>query len=149
MEAFGGGMLPRTPCDKRDLVSHRPRPRQATNFEMVGQNLSFTHPLWTDAVNAWSLSGGVGNRIIDTDAVLPDAEGPVPTELWNVNLGLRYSRQLGDGWTTSGGVSVGSASDHPFANIGVMNVGMNAMLRIPQGENNAWIFSLCTRPPGS
>ena len=70
------------------------------------------------------------------------ARQPLPSELWGVNLGLRYNRQLDDGWITGGGVSIGSASDHPFAGIHEMNVGMNAMLRIPQGEHNAWLFTL-------
>ncbi len=109
---------------------------------MVREDFSFTHPLWKDSLNALSLSGGVRNELIQTDAILPDTGQPVPSDLWGVNLGLRYSRQLDDGWITGGGVSIGSASDHPFATIREMNVGMNAMLRIPQGEHNAWLFTL-------
>ena len=60
--------------------------------------------------------------------------------------GCSYVRQLGDGWMAGGGVSIGSASDHPFATIHEMNFGMNAMLRLPQGEHNAWIFSLMYSP---
>ena len=81
-------------------------------------------------------------------AILPDTGQPLPSELWGVNLGLRYNRQLDDGWITGGGVSIGSASDHPFATIHEMNVGMNAMLRIPQGEHNAWLFTLSYSPMG-
>ena len=55
---------------------------------------------------------------------------------------------MDDGWITGGGVSIGSASDHPFAGIREMDVGMNAMLRIPQGEHNAWLFSLMYSPTG-
>ena len=29
-----------------------------------------------------------------------------------------------------------------------MNVGINAMLRIPQGEHNAWLFTLTYSPTG-
>ncbi len=119
---------------------------QASQFQMVGQDLSFTHPLWTDSVNAVSLSGSVCHRLTDTAAILPDTGQPFPENLWNVSLGLRYARQLGDGWMTGGGLSIGSASDRPFATIHEMNVGMNAMLRMPQGEHNAWIFSLMYSP---
>ena len=149
MEGFGGGFLPADSFRYGAIwFPTVPVRGQPTNFEMVGQNLSFTHPLWTDPLNAWSISGGVCNRLIETEAILPDTGQPIPSELWNVNLGLRYCRQLADGWTAGGGVSIGSASDHPFDNIGVMNVGMNAMLRIPQGENNAWVFSLMYSPTG-
>jgi hypothetical protein len=113
---------------------------------MLGEDLSFSHPLWTDPLNGLSISGGVRNELIQTDAILPDTGQPYPSDLWSVNLGLRYFRQLGDGWVAGGGVSVGSASDHPFANLSVMNFGMNAMLRMPQGEHNAWIFSLMYSP---
>jgi hypothetical protein len=119
---------------------------QATQFQMVGEDLSFAHPLWADPLNTLSLSGGVGNRLIQTGALLPDTGQAFPADLWNVHLGLRYARQLNDGWVAGGGVSVGSASDHPFATIHEMNFGVNAMLRIPQGEHNAWIFSLMYAP---
>jgi len=121
---------------------------QAADFEMLSEDLSFSHPLWSNAWSAWSLSGGVRNRLIDTEAVLPDTGQAVPADLWSVNLGLRYTRQLDNGWTTGGGVSIGSASDHPFWSIGEMNVGMNAMLRVPQNEHDAWIFSLMYAPTG-
>ncbi len=119
---------------------------QATNFEMIGQDLSFTHPLWTGPQNALSLSGGVRNELIDTGAILPGTGQPIPADLWNIHLGLRYAQQLDNGWLWSGGVSVGSASDHPFATIREMDVGANVLLRVPEGENNAWLFSLMYSP---
>jgi hypothetical protein len=119
---------------------------QATQFEMLGEDLSFSHPLWTDPLDTLSLFGGVRNCMTDTAAILPDTGQAFPEHLWNVNLGLRYARQLSNGWTAGGGVSVGSASDHPFASIREMYFGLNAMLRIPQGEHNAWIFSLMYSP---
>jgi hypothetical protein len=125
-----------------------PLRNQPGDFQMLAQDLSFSHPLWVDPRNALSLTAGVRNRLIDSDAILPDTGQPVPDDLWNVQLGLRYARQLNDGWITGGGVSVGSASDHPFAGIREMNVGMNAMVRIPQGEHNAWMFSLMYSPTG-
>jgi len=149
MGGFGSGMSPMDSV--RYAVTWFPKVpvlEQAADFEMVREDFSFSHPLWKDPLNALSLTGGVHNELIQTDAILPDTGEPVPTELWNANLGLRYTRQLDDGWTTGGGVSIGSASDHPFATIREMNVGMNAMLRIPQGEHNAWLFTLAYSPVG-
>ncbi len=122
---------------------------QATNFEMVGQDFSFTHPLWTSPGSALSIAGGVCNRLIDTDAVLPGLGQPIPADLWNVNLGLRNFRQLGDGWLAGGGVSIGSASDHPFAGIAEMNVGVNAMLKTRRASTTPGSSRSCTRPPAS
>ena len=113
---------------------------------MVDENLSFTHPLWKDSISAWSLTAGVRNDLFQTAAILPETGQPLPSELWAVNLGLRYNRLLDDGWIVGGGVSFGSASDHPFATIHELDVGMNAMLRIPQGEHNAWVFTLMYSP---
>ncbi|MGO9115149.1 MAG: hypothetical protein ACLP9L_38545 [Thermoguttaceae bacterium] len=147
-----GGFRGMNPADTfRDTVMWFPTvpvQGQSTDFQMVGENLSFTHPLWKDSLNALSLTGAVRNELIETDAILPDTGQPVPSDLWGVNVGLRYNRQLSDGWITGGGVSIGSASDHPFATIHEMNVGMNAMLRIPQGEHNAWLFTLAYSPMG-
>jgi len=147
MDAFGGGMFP------VDSVRYSaiwypsvPVQGQAGDFQMGGQDLSFTHPLWVDSLNALSFSGGVRNDLIATEAVLPDTGQAIPSDLWNVHMGLRYSRQLDDGWMTGGGISIESASDHPFGAVGEMNVGANAMLKVPQGEHNAWIFSLMYSP---
>ena len=115
---------------------------QAADWEMVGQDFTLACPLWVDAPNRLMITAGVHNRLIDTDAILPDSHQPYPSELWNVQAGLMYLRQLGGDRMLGGGVSVGSASDHPFASIGVMNVSMNAMYRIPSGERNAWMFML-------
>ena len=77
---------------------------QAANFEMLAESLSFTHPLWTDSLDALSLSGGVRNSLIDSEAVLPNTGQRIPDELWNINLGLRYMRQASTmaGWQAAG-----------------------------------------------
>ena len=149
MGAFGNAMNPTDSIRYAAIwFPSVPVQGQPTDFEMVREDFSFTHPLWKDSLNALSLSGGVRNELIQTDAVLPGTGQSVPSEFWGVNLGLHYSRQLDDGWITGGGVSIGSASDHPFAGIHEMNVGMNAMLRIPQGDHNAWLFTLAYSPMG-
>ncbi len=149
MGGFGGGLNPTDSVRYSALWFPKvPVGGQATDLQIIGENLSFTHPLWKDPLNALSLTGGVRNQLFDTNAILPDTGQPLPAELWGVNLGLRYSRQLNDGWITGGGVSIGSASDHPFATIHEIDIGVNAMLRIPQGEHNAWLFTLSYSPMG-
>jgi hypothetical protein len=149
MEGFGGSMFPSDAFRYGAIWFPNVLVQgQATQFQMIGEDLSFTHPLWTDPLNALSISGGVRNRLIETNAILPDTGQAIPSDLWSVHLGLRYARQLENGWTAGGGVSIGSASDHPFASIREMNVSMNAMLRMPQGEHNAWLFSLMYSPTG-
>jgi hypothetical protein len=147
MGGFGGDIQPhdtfRYSTDWLPTVGVR---GQAADFSSFTENLSFGHPLWSDSVSAWNLSGGVRDRLIDSDAVLPLTGQIIPADLWNVNLGLRYTRLFDNGWIAGGGVSVGSASDHPFWSINEMNVGMNAMLRVPQNEHDAWMFTLMYSP---
>jgi hypothetical protein len=121
---------------------------QPGQWQMVGEDFSFTHPLWTDPQAALSITAGVRNRLIETDAILPDTGQAYPADLWDVHTGLNYMQKLENGWMAGGGVSVGSASDHPFASIREMNASMMAMLRVPQGEHNAWMFSLVYAPTG-
>ena len=119
---------------------------QAADWGLVGQDFSLACPLWVDLPNMLMLTAGVRNRLIDTDAILPDSHKPYPSELWNAQVGLMYMRQLSGDRMIGGGVSLGSASDHPFASIDEMNVSMNAMYRIPSGEHNAWMFMVMYSP---
>jgi hypothetical protein len=126
---------------------------QNANFTLLDQNLSVAAPLWMAhsadggrPTGGWLLTAGVRNESIDTKAILPDTGQPYPEELWNVNMGLMYFRKLDSGWSWGGGANLGSASDRPFASIDEMFVGMNAFLRIPSGEHNAWMFSLMYAP---
>ena len=52
MEGFGGGMFR---CDSIRYTTtwfpNVPVQGQAAQFQMVGQDLSFTHPLWSDPIN--------------------------------------------------------------------------------------------------
>ncbi|MEI8375183.1 MAG: DUF6268 family outer membrane beta-barrel protein [Planctomycetota bacterium] len=119
---------------------------QDAKWGLVGQDLSVMCPVWMDGTNRVMFMGGVSNRLIQTDAVLPDTGQPYPSELWNTHVGLMFNRQLDNGWMAGGGVNLGSASDRPFGALRDMNIGMNAMLRVPQGEHNAWMFSLMYSP---
>jgi hypothetical protein len=119
---------------------------QNAKWGLVGQDLSVMCPVWMDGPNGVMLMGGVSNRLIQTDAILPDTGQEYPGELWNAHFGLMYHRQLDNGWMAGGGINLGSASDRPFGALRDMNIGMNAMLRVPQGEHNAWMFSLMYSP---
>ncbi len=121
---------------------------QAADWGLVGQDFSLAHPLWVDPPNTLLVTASVRNRLISTDAVLPDSRQPYPSELWNAQVGMMYMRQLSGDRMIGGGVSLGSASDHPFASIEEMNVSVNAVYRIPSGERNAWMFMLMYAPMG-
>lgn len=121
---------------------------QRGDWGMVGQNFSFMAPVWMDSPNMVMLNGGVTNRLINTDAIMPDSGLKYPDNLWNVSLGLMYVRKLADERSFSAGVNIGSASDRPFGSIEEMNVSAMAMYRRPSGERNAWTFGVMYSPTG-
>jgi hypothetical protein len=119
---------------------------QNADFGVVGQDLSLACPVWIDSPNTVMATAGVRNRLINTDAILPDSHLKYPSELWDAQVGLMYLRQLDGDRMIGGGASLGSASDHPFASIDEMNVSMNAMYRMPSGPRNAWTFMVMYSP---
>jgi hypothetical protein len=122
---------------------------QFTKLGYVDQNLSLVVPVWQDLVDEVSATAGVRNETFHTGgAILPTSHLPFPDDLWNIRFGANYRHLFDNGWIAGGGVSVGSASDQPFHSIDEMFVGVNAFLRIPQGEHNAWLFSLSYSPLG-
>jgi hypothetical protein len=106
------------------------------------QSLSVLTPLWQDGPDAFLVNAHVGVTSFNTNAVLPDSQRPFPTELWNIGLGGTYRHLFDNGWIGTAGVSVGSPSDQPFNNINDMSISLNATLRVPSGERNAWIFGV-------
>jgi len=121
---------------------------QPTNLGYTRHDLSLVVPVWQDAIDELSLNAHVRAEFFTTNAILPDTLQPFPDELWNVHFGATYRRLFDNGWIAGGSVSVGSASDKPFHSINEMTAGVNAFLRIPRGEHDAWIFTLSYSPTG-
>jgi hypothetical protein len=145
----GLGMGTQTPSPLRYAATWFPSTSvegQSAHWGMVGQDLSFMCPLVMAPPNFWLFTASVRHRLIDTQAVMPTTGQAYPDELWNASLGLTYARKLDNGWTAAGGVTVGSSSDQPFGTMHELNVGINAMLRVPHGERNAWMYFLMYAP---
>ncbi len=116
---------------------------QNTNLGYVRQDLALSFPCWQDGkVDEWSALINVRNELFDTHAILPDTHQPFPPDLWSIRLGTTYRHLFDNGWIAGGTVSVGSASDRPFNSFDEVIAGINAFLRVPSGEHNAWLFSL-------
>ena len=114
--------------------------------QAVGQDLSFSRSLANVENNEVSFLTGVRYRQLSEMSELPAEVLSSSVDPWNVNLGLHYSQPLGDGWKATTGVSIDSASDRPAARLHEMNLGLNATLRMPQNEHNAWIVTLNYSP---
>jgi hypothetical protein len=122
---------------------------QGTRLGYVDQSLSVSVPVWQDLVDEVSASLSVRDETFHTGGtVLPTSHLPFPDDLWNIRAGASYRHLFDNGWIAGGSLSLGSASDRPFHGIDEMFVGVNAFLRVPQGEHNAWLFSLSYSPTG-
>lgn len=141
MGALGG----RVPCvaayQGADFFSAPVRDQNAS-LGYYRQNLTVLGPLWQEGKDALVGTAHVGVTSFNTDAILPDTHQPFPQDLWNVGLGANYRHPFDNGWLGNAGVTVGSQSDRPFNNFNVMSIGVNASVRVPSGDRNAWIFGM-------
>jgi hypothetical protein len=121
---------------------------QNTNLGYLQQNFSLSFPLWQDHTDELTGFTHVRGEFFQTHAILPDTGQPFPDDLWNIRVGSSYRHLFDNGWIAGGSVSVGSASDQPFSTFNEVIASVDAFLRIPQGEHNAWLFSLAYSPTG-
>ena len=66
----------------------------------------------------------------------------LPGALWEIKFGPTYRHKFDNGWIAGLNVSVGSSSNRPFHSMDEVTARATAFLRVPQGERNAWIFTL-------
>lgn len=121
---------------------------QPGTFGVRGEGLVLGLPVSIKPSGIWILNTRVEHDTFATDGNLPGSTQPFPVELWNINVGLMHIHPLDNGWTTGGMVSIGSASDQPFASIREMNANLLAFLNVPTRERDAWNFSLFYSPLG-
>jgi len=120
---------------------------QSSNLGYLQQDFMLAFPVWQNGTtDEWSVSANLRNETFHTHAQLPDTRQPFPEDLWNIRFGTTYRHLFDNGWIAGGTVSFGSASDKPFHSIDELTAGVNAFLRIPQGEHNAWLLSLSYSP---
>jgi hypothetical protein len=119
---------------------------QPTNLGYLQQDLSISFPFWQCSTDEWLATASLRAETFHTQAILPDTHQPFPEDLWNIRFGTTYRHLFENGWIAGGTVSVGSASDQPFHSINELTAGINAFLRVPQGEHNAWLFTLSYSP---
>jgi hypothetical protein len=124
-----------------EFLAHRDLPH--TDEAIFG---SGAFPIWQECPDEWMASLGARGEWFHTHAFLPTTGQAFPDDLWNLRASTSYRHQFDNEWIAGATVSVGSASDRPFHSINEMTSGVNAFLRIPSGEHNAWLFSLAYSP---
>lgn len=114
---------------------------QPTDFAVTQHRLSLSAPLGQDARDEWSVAASLRLQEIDSLAVLPDTGERFPGELWDARFGVTYRHRF-ESWIAGGNLTVGSASDEPFASEDELIVRATGFLRVPSGERHAWFFTL-------
>lgn len=120
----------------------RPVKRQDADLGWLGHRGTFSIPIYQDPSNELTVSGSVEYLDIHTQAILPESRQPFPEELWDIRMGAAYRHLFDNGWTAGGVLTIGSASDRPFASIHEMSIRAIALLRLPSRERDAWILTL-------
>ena len=115
---------------------------QPTELGLIQHNVTLVAPLFQNSTDEWSASARLRYQNYDTRAVLPESGQRLPQELWDARAGLSYRHKFENQWTLGGAMTVGSASDEPFHSEDELNVRATALLRVPHGDRDAWLFSL-------
>ena len=119
---------------------------QAAHLGFAQGNLNVLVPVYQDSTDEWHLNAHVRAGYYDTNAILPTSNIAFPNELYSIGFGAGYRHLFANDWIAGVNVNVGSASDKPFSNINVIQGGINAFVRIPSGETNAWLLSINYSP---
>jgi len=134
------GKLPPRISGEFVVAPSEPVKSQPTTLSLVGGVLDFEMPLWMTHDNDISFLGGVQLTSLDTGAILPDSNVPLPHEFWNIHFGSAYRHRFDNDWTFGVMFEAGSASDEPFANYDDLTIMSNGFLRIPAMGRDAWII---------
>jgi hypothetical protein len=136
------GAPPAPPADLLASYAWLPGPAVAGpngRLGFVDQSLSLAAPLWADEqVGNLTANAGVKSDLLQAPSS--------PLQVWDLSLGLAASRRFDGGWSAGGDVKVGSAGDRPFEAPGTLKAAVNAFLRLPSGDRDAWTLSLSYAP---
>ncbi len=115
---------------------------QATTLRIFEERFGLSFPLWQNSSDELSLTGSVRFQDLDTRAVLPATGVSLPGDLWEIKFGPTYRHKFDNGWIAGANLIAGSSSDKPFHSVDEVTVRGTGFLRVPQGERNAWFFTL-------
>ncbi|MBL9162805.1 MAG: hypothetical protein JNL18_08745 [Planctomycetaceae bacterium] len=121
---------------------------QPDDWSQAGEQINLAAPLYIapGGGNLWLATGTIDHLSIDTGAILPDSQLPVPDNLWKIEGGAMNFRELDNGWKTAAILKIGSVSDQPFDALRDMTVTTIGSLEVPYADRDAWNFSFFYSP---
>lgn len=136
-----GSATPKVTAESRGYFSAE-SDRGHHDVHMDRQTLSLSIPfvlsetdevLWRMRIDHLSLGG---------DMWLPYTFDELPNSLWDITFGKTWRHKLNNGWTAGADISLGSKSDKPYASGDEITLTLTGFVRVPHGQNNAWLFML-------
>lgn len=115
---------------------------QSTHLDLTQHNFTLVTPLFQNSTDELAMSARLRYQNYDTAARLPDTGQRLPEELYDAKAGLSYRHKFANDWILGGSVTAGSASDEPFHSEDELIVRAAALLRVPSGPRNAWLYSI-------
>jgi hypothetical protein len=116
--------------------------RRGQKLHLMRYDLRGGVPVFQNETDEVLVRGRVSLLDVDTGARIWRAWDTFPNHLWYIDAGVAYRHKFENGWIAGGDFALGSASDKPFNSDDEIIVSANAFLRLPDGENNAWVFLL-------
>ncbi len=84
----------------------------------------------------------------DTKAIFPTSQKAFPTALYNIEPGLYYHQKFENDMVGGAVVSLGSPSDKPYHSANELAPSVNAFLKVPRTNGDAYLFSFFYQPTG-
>jgi len=115
---------------------------QKSPTEIDQHRLTLQVPIYRDDAEVISLSAGASSLHFGEAQALSGSNILVPQDLWKIEFGGGYMKKLEDDKMVGGRLSLGSASDHPFASFNVTTIGASAFYSWKTSEASRWILSV-------
>lgn len=122
------------------LISYEGRYGPKINSTPLTESkLNISSPVYKSQNDTLSLSLG-GNHLHLGHSIILDSGKKVPTDLYRIETGAQYSRQLPEKRNWGLKTTIGSSGDRPFKNSNEINYSLNAHYGFPGSENSHWIL---------
>jgi len=114
--------------------------RQSATMGFAEYDLYSLRPISQSERHEWTFSSRLGWMDFHGGARFPATGDQFPGNLVDLRFATAYRHGLDDGKILGASLSVGSASDEPFASAGETTASVTGFLRTPHREHNAWFF---------
>lgn len=103
--------------------------------------LTIQVPIYHDEKDTYAISAGGESLHFGEEQTLPASNVVVPEDLWKLEFGGAYSHKLENEKMIGGRISVGSASNRPFADFDVTTVGASAYYSWSTSDQSRWFIT--------